>query len=294
MGKTRKLFGGFLSVIVLVGCAVALELREDQPPVPPSRRGDISGVLRPAWKVSKLSAVCRATGRRYPCGRLDEQTGRFTIEKLPGDATYDLCLETVDGRIIEGIDLDFVDARLLRLAEKRRKELGLLPERRGEFRLHDVKELLAYVRRMKDFMETRRVLYLRGHGMRATMLVELLRRRRFHGRRGNEVVWRIELWYFENRYGGWERLANQQRVLRRERLPVEQWRKINVEYDPRLSVRVEADGRSRSVLYTVPDQPDPSRGRVAGTSFELNTMPHVDGVEGFSLSATQPATTAGW
>lgn len=264
-------------------------LREDSPiPLPATSpggsgsgriRGRIIMPARPGGAgATALRAVSRVTGKTYRPATFDAATGRFVFEKLPPDARYDICFSGPGGREIEGIDLDFVDSRLLRLAAERRKQLGLPAERRHSFSQRDVGELMRYVKEMNDFMDDRRVLYIRGHGRRATLLVELMRTRGFHAAKSRELVWRMELWYFVNEFGGWDRLANQERVLRRVRTGVERWRTISLEYYPQLSVRISPDGKSRVVEFRVPPVADASRGRAAGTPAKIKTPPHVLGL----------------
>jgi hypothetical protein len=265
-------------VAAAAGCAAAVKLTEDPPPLKAPKAGAVRGTIAPAEKVSKLYAVSRATGRRFLPDSWDKRTGKFRFAKLPGGANYDVCVETADGRRVEGIDLSFVDARMLRLMAARREQLELPPEAPHDFSPDDVKALLMFVGDLKDFMEIRRPLYIRGHGRRATVLLELMRTRDFYASKG-EVIWRVELWYFENQYGGWEKLANQEVVLRRERIAPRQWRRIDVAYYPELSAHVAADGTSEPVKFTLPEKTDASRGRPAGTAPELETAPHVSGLD---------------
>jgi len=253
-------------------------LTPDPPLVSPPKRGGIRGKLGPGSVVSRLYAVGRASGSIYSPAEFDARTGEFAFRDLPGDAAYDLGLVLKDGRVIEGIDLRFVDARLLRLAALRRRQLGLPPEREEDFVKEDARDLLAFVRDLKDFMEVRRVLFLRGHGKRATMLVELMRTREFYAAKG-DMIWRVELWYFVNQFGGWERVPNQERVLRRERLKPDAWRTIDISYYPRLSVYVSPEGEADPVGFEIPKETDPSRGRPAGAKPELETTPHLLGLD---------------
>jgi len=289
---------GALFLVALTTVVFGAEkLSEDEPTVRPPRAGDVIGKLSPPEKVSQIWAVSRVTGARYEPASFDKRTGEFRFEKLPGDATYDICIRAADGRNIEGIDLDFVDARLLRLAEIRRKQLDLPPERSHEFSRADARAIIDHVGNMKDFLEYQRVLYVRGHGRRATVLLERMRMREFYASRG-ELVWRMELWYFEERRGGWERLMNQERVLRRKRITPDEWRKVNVEYYPALSVHVDETGYAPKVRFAVPDKADPSRGRPstalrtgpAGSEVELKTTPHVDGLDVKDKPATKPTS----
>ena len=275
-------------LLLAAGSFGKVKLTEDRPPVGPPKSGELTGRITPAADLVALTAVSRATGAIYLPAEFDKKTGKFIFRKLSGDASYDLCLDTRRGRRIEGIDLDFVDARLLRLAELRRKQLKLPPQPGRKFTAADAKALLKYVRDLKDFMEIRRVLYIRGHGRRATMLLELMRTREYHAAKGT-IIWRVELWYFEYQHGGWERLANQERLLKRVRTTPELWRKINVEYYPQLSAYVDAAGKSRPVLFEIPAKGNITRGRLANTAPNVKTAPHILGLD-VKAAATAPAT----
>ena len=98
----------------------------------------------------------------------------------------------------------------------------------------------------------------------------------------------MELWYFDYKFGGWEKLANQEKVLRRERITPQQWRKISVSYYPQLSVFVEPTGYAKPVRFRIPGKPDPSHGRPADTETQLKTETHILGLD----KKPQPATTS--
>lgn len=272
-----------ICILCLVLCTMGLrasagELQEDPPPATQPKPGQITGTVSSANKVKTLSAVSRLTGKTFSAASFDRDSGKFVFKDLPGAARYDLCLLLQDGRRIEGIDLDFVDARMQALAAKRRKELGLPPEEPHSFAKQDVKALTEFVAKLEDFMEIRRPLYIQGHGPQATMLVELMRAREFYASAG-KIVWRVELWYFEYRHGGWERLANQERVLVRERIDPDAWKKISLEYFPDLSVAIDEAGASKSIEFKIPDKADPTRGRPADSKPEQDTQPHVIGLD---------------
>jgi len=290
---TWKALAAATVAAVAGACLAGVELTEDPPVAPAPKAGDVTGTIAPADKVASISAVSRVTGQAYAPQAFDRTTGGFRFAGLPGDATYDVCLRTNDGRRLEGIDLDFVDHRMIRLAELRRKQLGLPAEKPHAFNADDVQEMLKYVRDLKDFCTTRRAIYVRGHGPRATMLVELIRAEDYFARKGDEIIWRIELWYFEYRYGGWDRLANQERILHRTRTPYGQWSQTNVEYFDTLSAHVSPTGYSEAVRFEIPDKPDPSRGRVPGTPPQMDTRPHVLGLDeepkGPTTTTSRPA-----
>lgn len=266
--------------ILLLACAgaagpPAAQVTEDPPVATKPREGNVAGRIAPAERVSRLSAVSRVTGKRYRPARFDRKSGQFRFEKLPGDAAYDLCIVTADGARIEGIDLSWYEARLLRLADLRRKQLGLPPPRPHRFTAADAKELLRYVKDLKDFTDVRRVLYLRGDGPRAAMLVEAMRVRDFHAKAADQLIWRTELWYFTYEYGGWERVANVERVLERHRISAAKWKQITLLYYPELSACIDAEGLSRPVDFRMPEKLDPARGRIADTPPVQKTKPAI-------------------
>jgi len=271
--------------------APPIVIREDPPVASAPKSGRVTGTIAPAAEVAKLYAVCRATGKRYGPSAFERSTGRFAFDNVPGDAAYDVGVVTRDGRRIEGIDLSWHEARWVRLAEIRRKQLKIPPEQTHRFTRADAAELLKYVRDLKDFTDVRRALYLRGDRIRATMLVEVMRVRDFYARRGGELIWRTELWYFKYQHGGWERVANVERVLERHRIPAAKWRTITLVYDPALTASVDQAGRSRPIKFTIPKDLDPARGRLADTEPVQKTKPILLGLpQPKTRPATAPAT----
>jgi len=287
---TRSFAIFLLAVLAPAGGLTGPELKEDPPSLPRPDVGRLVGrIIAPkGQRIVAIKALCREEGKDYRPSSWDARSGRFVFEKLPGDACYDIQLVTDSGRRLEGINLDYVDARLLRIADKRREQLGLPPEAGHKFTQADARELAKYVEDMKDFMDVRRVLYIRGHGRRATLLVELVRTRRFHARSNAEVIWRIELWYFERGRAGWRRVGGVERVVERRRLSAEQWSKLHVEYFPELTARLDATGTAQPLQFRVPVKADPSRGRVPGGEIILKTDPHVLGLADCPPTATRP------
>jgi len=288
-----------LSALLMVfGVQFALpELREDPPSAHRPSPGGITGkiIASRGQTIALVQAICRENGKVYSPSTWDIESDRFAFDDLPGDANYDIRLVTASGRRMEGIDLSFVDARLLAMANQRRKDLALPIETHASFTRTDTQHITEYVRRMKGFADFRRIIYIHGHGRRATVLVELIRDRRFHSRKDGELIWRMELWYFERRRGGWTRLDNVERVIERRRLSAEDWRKLHIEYLPELTVHVDAAGASKPVHFRVPEKADPTRGRVPASKLAPVTAPHILGLEGNtkppSIPVRRPAST---
>jgi hypothetical protein len=70
---------------------------------------------------------------------------------------------------------------------------------------------------MPAFYDKARVLHMAADHKHATLLVELMRTRDFHSGKGGEIIYRVELWYFENLFGGWAKDKNTEKVLVRWR-----------------------------------------------------------------------------
>ncbi len=260
-----------------------LPLKADAPLCPKPQAGNVTGAILPPDRVKTIRLVSRATGKSYRCTEYDPNSGQFRFASVPGDASYDVCVTTGEGKEYQGVDLSFVDARLLRLADIRRRKLGLKRPRDYRFDQSDANSLLDWVKSWDDFLEDRRVLYIRGDGPKATMLVELMRTREFYAS-GGKLVWRVELWYFREKRGGWDRLPDQERTLRRERVSPEEFRKISVEYYPALTAFVDPNGQSEPVRFRLPKKPDASRGRPAGTDPKIEANPHILGLPEESTS----------
>jgi len=279
-----------LIALIALSCVAQVKLVEDEPVAPAPKAGRITGTITPAKDIVEVYAMNRYVTKKYAAEAFDPGTGNFSFRDMPGDASYDICVRLRDGRTVEGIDLSFVGARFLRLAELRRKQLEIPSEEiQHDFTEKDAKELTKYVKDFvnNDFMDIGRVLYIQGQGHRATMLVELLRnpdREFYHefpeppGPEGPETIWRVELWYFLWQRGGWERVSNQERVLRRERLPYKQWEKISIEYLPAWSVYVDPDGKSAAAKLQVPAKLDPATGRPPRTKPVLESEPNILGL----------------
>ena len=283
----------WLPILVMAHLCLAVELKEDAPLVEPPKSGVITGQIQPAQQVKEISLVSRADGSKSPVS-FDQASGQFRSGPMSGDAIYDICIITAAGRRVEGIDLSFADARLLHLASERRRLLGLPQDQPRQFTQADAQAITDFVRAQDDFMDLRRAIYIKGHGQRATVLVELMRTRDFHAGKG-QVIWRTELWYFQNNAGGWDHLPNQDRVLERRRLSMDDWRRIDIEYLPELSIYIDPQGQSQPVRFTL-EQPHAARGRVAGTDFDDESLPTVTNMASTASSragsrpASMPAT----
>ena len=178
-------------------------------------------VLLAAWEstaaaasvVVRLPPAARATAATAVATKDATQTRPGTIE---GDAVtfagltpgvgYDVRLALADGTVLQGVDLGWYS----RVPPRPHPDPLTDDDRQ---RMNDV---LAQV---LSFFNHADCLLVRGTHDRTVMLVDLRRDSAFHSDTGHEVIWRPEVWYFENHHGGWEKVQQTDRDLRRERFP---------------------------------------------------------------------------
>jgi len=175
---------------------------------------------------------------------LDAATGKFTIPNLLPGHTYDLIAWTADthGQTTrwEGINMDY-----------HRPINPSTPVTDA-----DRTWLENFVKDMPSFYDKSRVLHMAADHQHATLLVELARTRDFHSDKGGEIIYRVELWYFENLFGGWAKDKNTEKVLVRWRgngaKMLTHW-----QFLPQLGALAPSN---TPLNLTLPDAPDPKNG----------------------------------
>ncbi len=144
-------------------------------------------------------------------GTVADRIVRFD-KLLPGER-YDVTLTPPDGKQLRLIDLSWhSDAA----------PASPNPEALSD---DDKAEITSIVKEIKSFMNKNDIVQLVGNADRAAAIVELTRDTDFHARAGDEIIWRVEVWYFENQAGGWAKVQQQNRVIERVRF------KTRTEYD---------------------------------------------------------------
>jgi hypothetical protein len=147
------------------------------------------------------SAVAVASGLKLEAaGKVDGTM--IVFEKLLPETPYDVRLTLADDTIIQGVDLSWYNE------EEPKPDAG-------ELRDNDKKEMMGILN-IPDFYNKKDILIFQGTHERATTLVQLVRDKDFYAGTG-QVIWRIELYYFKNQHGGWEKLSQQNKIIRRER-----------------------------------------------------------------------------
>jgi len=129
---------------------------------------------------------------------------KVLFPNLLPDTAYDVKITLADGTVLAGASLDWYTD------EAADKEAGPMDE-------EDRQQINDLVAKPLAFTNNNRALALRGDHDRAVALVQLVRDTAFHSSKGDEVIWRVELWYFKNRNGGWEHINQTNKILRRER-----------------------------------------------------------------------------
>lgn len=172
--------------------------------------------IPPQWdrslRITKVGLVNREVKQEYVQNfvkveelkaEYEPQSGAFKVTGLKPDNPYDFLVVLSDGTRMEGVDLT-----------PRIKDRDPLPLDARAYMQKHFYEMLA-------FDNERRILAYQGNGLSATALVELARTSAFNDS-GGDVIWRTELWFYEESFGGWKCLT-QQKVLHRVRMKGKDW-----------------------------------------------------------------------
>jgi len=136
-------------------------------------------------------------------GQIDAKNHDIVFKNLLPETPYDLTLTLSDGTILQGVNLNWYG---LDVPKPDAAPLGD----------DDRKAITDLIKDPRAFENKQDVHFMTGDNTRVTVLVELIRDKDFHAGEGN-IIWRMELWYFENQFGGWAKVVQQNKVLRRER-----------------------------------------------------------------------------
>lgn len=150
------------------------------------------------------SARAVASGSKTEAkGKIDKREVVFD-KLLPGES-YDLTLTQPDNSQLRLIDLSWY------------ADLPPAADAPGPLTDEDKAAIGQILTGIKAFTNKNTILTLVGNADRAVALVELIRDTDFHARKGDEIIWRIEVWYFEFQAGGWAKVQQQNRIVERER-----------------------------------------------------------------------------
>jgi hypothetical protein len=227
----------------------------------------LSGVILSKARITRVAAVDREwadvlkTSEPNPKdlflyeGTVNDQ-GEYRIDKLIAGRTYDLIVWTTaaDGTVTrwEGATMDY--------------HRPVTPSTAATDA--DRKAIESLIKDPAQFYDKVRPLRIAADHQHATVLVELVRTREFVAGAGGEIIYRVELWYFENLFGGWAKDNNSERVLARIRgkpadLP-KNWQFLPQLGGLQATLPVTATPASQPQAIQLPDTPDPRRGISGG------------------------------
>ena len=241
-----------IALLTFANAAIASDL--------PEAKTQLTGTLTSPQKITRLAAIDRQssdplkTSLQNPTDPFlyeatlqptsDPATTKFTLPNLLPGHTYDLIAWTIDthGQSTrwEGITMDY--HRPITPADP------MTPE--------DRTWLENFVKDMPAFYDKSRVLHLAADHKHATLLVELARTRDFHSDKGGEIIYRTELWYFENLFGGWAKDKNTERVITRIRGNPSTLN-LHLQYLPTLGAQSPS---STPISITLPEPPTTQNG----------------------------------
>ena len=182
------------------------------------RAATITGEVKPARGVTAVSAVDRQSNKRFP-GTCDAATGKFRIEELPGDATYDCILDFGDVRL-EGVSLKVPRSDY-------EEEQPLSDE--------DLETIRTKVLSMNKFEDKIEIMTIRGNIQHASILLNKRRTKPFFDSKPGQIIWRAELWHFERPEDTWLKVQDEMFiVLYRERIQATEYEAKSITFDPAL------------------------------------------------------------
>jgi hypothetical protein len=210
---------GEIHLIARVALVVLTTLLMGASATQEGKSAEIAGTLKTSRAVTRIVAIDRGLAdvlktSKAACkdkfvyeGTFDAKTGAFRVPRVLAGRAYDLVVWTkgAGGEEVrwEGCCMDY--------------HREIVPAKEGVTE-EDRKWLEGFVKEMPAFFDKARVVHMAADHQHATLLVELARTRDFHSeKKGGEIIYRVELWYFENLFGGWAKDKNTEKVLVRWR-----------------------------------------------------------------------------
>jgi len=225
----------------------------------PAAGRTIRGHLTPPERVLEAYLWERAQDRKVPV-KVDQKTGAFEAAGL-ALGTWDLVIRTPWGRL-EGVDMapKVTDYDALIPPEYRTADLGATAA--GLMTDDDKKAVRRIIYDVKRYENKIRDMYLVGSADKAVALMDILMDADFHGRKGDEVTWRVEQWYYEKNYDAWTTFRT--RVLYRFRVSGAVRAAWGWQFEPALGgFNISEDRRDPvAVEFAIPEKPVPAKGLV--------------------------------
>jgi hypothetical protein len=198
-------------------CWMALLLA---PGVVAAETGTITGTIAAPRGVTAVRAINRAEDddKKYT-GKVDPKTGRFTIDKLPLKATYDLVVDAGSTRL-EGVNLKVPPSDF-------EEEQPLTREDRAA--------ITKICKALNKFENEIEIMVISGNCQHAAVLLNKKRTTPFYESKPGEMIWRLELWHFDKPEEDWIKSQEYLAIMfYRERLQKSAFEKKSLTLDPAL------------------------------------------------------------
>jgi hypothetical protein len=201
-------------------CSVLLLLLASAAPARAAETGTIAGTLVGAKGATAVTAIDRSgeKDKRFS-GKVDAKTGRFTIDKLPLGATYDVVVDAGKARL-EGVNLKVPPSDF-------EEEQPLTKEDRAA--------IARVCKLLNKFENEVEVLTINGNCQHAVVVLNKRRTTPFYDSKPGEMIWRLELWHFDKPEETWIKSQEHLAIVHyRERLPKTDFAKKSLTLDPAL------------------------------------------------------------
>jgi len=230
---------------------------------PPAEVRAIRGRLTPPDRVKEAYLVERMLDIKVPVP-VDAETGRFEVTDLRM-GTYCFVIRTPWGRL-EGVDLTPRLSPYDALIPPRYRTEAIGLPAKGEFTDQDRAAIRRIIHEVKRYENKVTDMVISADADTAVVLVELLMDAPFHGRKGDEVTWRIEKWYYDKLYDAWNTFRS--RCLYRLRASKAEWQSWGWQFEPKLGgldITYGMEGPVE-VEYAIPARPTRAKG-LAGSKY---------------------------
>jgi len=230
---------------------------------PPAEVRAIRGRLTPPDRVKEAYLVERMLDIKVPVP-VDAETGRFEVTDLRM-GTYCFVIRTPWGRL-EGVDLTPRLSPYDALIPPRYRTEAIGLPAKGEFTDQDRAAVRRIIHKVKRYENKVTDMTISAGADTAVALVELLMDAPFHGRKGDEVTWRIEKWYYDKLYDAWNTFRSQ--CLYRLRASKAEWQSWGWQFEPKLGgldITYGMEGPVE-VAYAIPAEPTRAKG-LAGSKY---------------------------
>lgn len=196
-------------------------------PAPAAETGSLRGTVDKPADVKAVMAIDRDTGKKLP-GKIDVQTGAFTIDGLPLGATYDCVIDTKSARL-EGVDL-----------KVKRSDY----EEEQPLSKEDIAAIKKIALSLNQFENKVEIMTVQGNIQYAAVILNKQRTDAFINSAPGEMIWRLEVWHFEKPEDHWIKAQEELGiVLYRERLQKKDFAKKSITLDPALGGHRLTTGR---------------------------------------------------